>query len=250
VQSNIRGTTLPVLEQILGPNENVVGESGRMSWMSGDVTMTTSSAFTGGSKGVWGAVKRAAGGATIFASNFQAGAAGAVVAFSSNVPGEILPISLTGGNEYMVHTHGFLAATPGIQLSTGFQQTLGAGIFGGEGFTLQKLSGEAEAWVQLQGEVITYDLQPGQVLFVHPGHVGMYTGGIQMKITTIKGIKNKFFGGEFFLCQLTGPGKIWLQSLTLAGLAADLMPYLPQQEAAAGGAGGIAGGLIGGLLKG
>jgi uncharacterized protein (TIGR00266 family) len=249
VQTNIRGTTLPVLEQILGPNENVVGESGRMSWMSGDVTMTTSTAFTGGSKGVWGAVKRAAGGATIFASNFQAGAAGGVVAFSSNVPGEILPLSISPSSEYMVHTHGFLAATPGIQLSTGFQQTLGTGIFGGEGFTLQKLSGQAEAWVQLQGEVITYDLQPGQVLFVHPGHVGMYTGGIQMKITTIKGIKNKFFGGEFFLCQLTGPGKVWLQSLTLAGLAADLMPYLPTGGDSNGGGSGL-GGLVGGLLNG
>ncbi|HEX3707149.1 MAG TPA: AIM24 family protein [Mycobacteriales bacterium] len=250
MQTNIRGTTLAVLEQVLGPNESIVGESGRMSWMSGDVTMTTSSAFTGGGKGVWGAVKRAAGGATIFASNFQAGPAGGVVAFSSNVPGTILPVSISPASEYLVHSHGFLAATPGIELSTGFQQTLGMGVFGGEGFLLQKLSGQAEAWVQLQGEVITYDLQPGQVLFVHPGHLGMYTGGIQLKITTIKGIKNKIFGGEFFLAQLTGPGKIWLQSLTLAGLAADLAPYLPEQEAAAGGTGGAVGGIIGGLLKG
>ncbi|HVY11773.1 MAG TPA: AIM24 family protein [Mycobacteriales bacterium] len=249
MQSNIRGTTLQVVECVLGPNESVVGESGRMTWMSGDVTMTTSTAFTGGSKGVWGAVKRAAGGATIFASNFQAGAAGGVVAFASNVPGQIMPVSITPGNEYLVHTHGFLAGTPGIELSTGFQQTLGVGIFGGEGFTLQRLSGTSEAWIQLQGEVITYDLQPGQVLFVHPGHVGMFTGGIQMKITTIPGIKNKFFGGEFFLCQITGPGKIWLQSLTLSGLAADLIPYLPEQEAAAGGAGGILGSAITGILK-
>jgi uncharacterized protein (AIM24 family) len=150
----------------------------------------------------------------------------------------------------MVHTHGFLAGTPGIELSTGFQQTLGVGIFGGEGFTLQRVSGQAEAWVQLQGEVVTYDLQPGQQLFVHPGHLGMFTGGIQMNITVIKGIKNKFFGGEFFLCQLTGPGKVWLQSLTLAGLAADIAPYLPQEEAQSAGAGGLLGGAIGGLLKG
>jgi len=142
-----------------------------------------------------------------------------------------------------VHTHGFVAGTPGVQLTTGFQQTLGVGIFGGEGFTLQKISGPANAWIQLHGEIVTYDLQPGQSLFVHPGHVGMFTGGIQMRITTIKGLKNKIFGGEFFLAQLTGPGKVWLQSLSLHVLAADLAPYLPSTE---GGGGGV----IGGLLKG
>jgi uncharacterized protein (TIGR00266 family) len=252
VQHNIHGTTLQVLECVLGPNENVVGESGRMSWMSADVTMTTSTAYTGGSKGVWGAVKRAAGGATIFASNFQAGAAGGVVSFASSVPGQILPVDIGPGEEYMVHSHGFLAATPGVQLTTGFQQTLGVGFFGGEGFLLQKVSGPTQAWIQLQGEVITYDLQPGQVLFVHPGHIGMFTGGVQMKITTIKGIKNKIFGGEFFLCQLTGPGKVWLQSVTLAALAADIAPYLPEQQGVPvqGGAGGILGSAIGGILKG
>jgi uncharacterized protein (AIM24 family) len=221
-----------------------------MSWMSADVTMTTSTAFTGGSSGVWGAVKRAAGGATIFSSNFQAGPNGGVVSFSSSVPGQILPITIAAGEEYMVHSHGFLAATPGVQLSTGFQQTLGVGFFGGEGFLLQRVSGPTQAWIQLQGEVITYDLQPGQQLFVHPGHLGMFTGGIQMKITTIKGIKNKIFGGEFFLCQLTGPGKVWLQSITLAALAADIAPYLPEQQAAApAGAGGLLGSAIGGILK-
>ncbi len=250
MQHNIHGTTLQVLECVLAANESVVGESGRMSWMSAGVEMTTSTAFTGGSKGVWGAVKRVAGGATIFASNFQAGPSGGVVSFASNVPGQILPVNIAAGEEYMVHSHGFLAGTPGVQLSAGFQQTLGVGFFGGEGFVLQRVAGPAQTWIQLQGEVITYDLQPGQMLFVHPGHIGMFTGGIQMKITTIKGLKNKIFGGEFFLCQLTGPGKVWLQSLTLAGLAADIAPYLPQQEAAtSGGAGGLLSGAIGGILK-
>jgi uncharacterized protein (TIGR00266 family) len=245
VQTNIHGTTLQVLECVLAANESVVGESGRMTWMSDGVVMTTSTAFTGGSKGVWGAVKRAAGGATIFASNFQAGQAGGLVSFASSVPGQIIPLTIGPNEEYMVHAHGFVAGTPGVQLNTGFQQTLGTAIFGGEGFTLQKISGQAQAWVQLHGEIITYDLQPGQSLFVHPGHVGMFTTGIQMRITTIKGIKNKFFGGEFFLCQLTGPGKVWLQSLSLHTLAADIAPYLPEQAAA----GGVAGGVIGGLLR-
>ncbi|HWC36826.1 MAG TPA: TIGR00266 family protein [Mycobacteriales bacterium] len=245
MQHNIHGTTLQVLECVLGPGESVVGESGRMTWMSADVTMTTSTAYTGGSKGVWGAVKRAAGGATVFASNFQAGGAGGIVSFASSVPGQILPITIGPSEEYMVHTHGFVAGTPGIQLTTGFQQTLGMAFVGGEGFTLQKISGQAQAWIQLHGEIITYDLQAGQTLFVHPGHLGMFTGGVQMKITTIKGLKNKIFGGEFFLCQVTGPGKVWLQSLSLHTLAMDLAPYLPEQTAAAGGAGGV----IGSLLK-
>jgi uncharacterized protein (TIGR00266 family) len=229
MQTKILGTTLPVLECVLGPNEVVVGESGRMSWMSDNVAMATSTAFAGGSGGVWGAIKRAAGGGTIFASTFTAGGAGGLVAFATTIPGQILPISVQPNADYIVHRHGFVAATQGVQLSSAFQQSLGGALFGGEGFILQKISGQCDAWVQLQGEVVTYDLQPGQNLFAHPAHVGMFTDGTQFSITTIKGLKNKFFGGEFFLVKLTGPGKVWLQSLTLEGLAADLIPFLPTQ---------------------
>jgi uncharacterized protein (TIGR00266 family) len=228
MQHKIVGTTMPVLEFLLGAGEAVVGESGRMSWMSPSITMATSTAFTGGGGGLLSKVKRMAGGGTLFASSFTSSAADGLVAFATTVPGEILPVSVAPGSGYMVHRHGFLASTPGIELSAGFQQSLGSGLFGGEGFILQRLAGQAEVWVQLQGEVVTYDLQAGQSMLVHPAHVGMFTDGMSFTITTVKGLKNKFFGNEFFLCQLTGPGKLWLQSLTLPGLAADLIPYLPE----------------------
>jgi uncharacterized protein (TIGR00266 family) len=248
MQTKILGTTLPVLECVLSAGEAVIGEAGRMSWMSEDVTMATSTAYAGGSGGIMGAIKRVAGGGTLFTSSYTAGGSGGLVAFSTTIPGQILPISVTPAQDYIVHRHGFLAATNGVALSSAFQQSLGGALFGGEGFILQRVGGTCDAWIQLQGEVVTYDLAPGQNLFVHPAHIGMFTEGTQFSITTIKGLKNKFFGGEFFLVKLTGPGKVWLQSLTLQGLAQDLMPYLPTGEAAGGG--GVAGGLIGGLLKG
>lgn len=168
-----------------------------------------------------------AGGGSLFASTYTASVQGGLIAFAATQPGQIMPISVAPGSGFMVHRHGFLASTPGIELTVGFQQSLGAGLFGGEGFILQRLAGQADAWVQLQGEVVRYDLQPGQGMLVHPAHVGMFNDGMAFQITTVRGLKNKFFGGEFFLCSFTGPGSMWLQSLTLPGLAADLIPYLP-----------------------
>jgi uncharacterized protein (AIM24 family) len=116
-------------------------------------------------------------------------------------------------------------------LTVGFQQGLGAGVFGGDGFILQRLSGSAQAWVELGGEVVSYDLAAGESLRVHPGHVGMFESGVNFEITRIKGIKNMLFGGDgIFLAQLTGPGKVWLQTLTISNLAHALAPYLPSKR--------------------
>ena len=117
----------------------------------------------------------------------------------------------------MIHRHGFLCATAQIQLGVGFQQSLGAGVFGGDGFLLQKVSGYGTAWLELSGEVIVKDLQPGETLRVHPGHVGAFTGGINFQITMVRGIKNLIFGGDgIFLASLTGPGRVWLQTLPIS----------------------------------
>jgi uncharacterized protein (TIGR00266 family) len=232
MQHQILGTTMPVLEFQLTQGESVVSESGKLSWMSPDIQMETSMSATGGGGGgggkLFGAIKRMMGGGTLFASQYTATGPSGLIAFATTLPGEILPVSVNDNAHYMVHRHGFLASTPGIELTVGFQQSLGAGLFGGEGFVLQRLAGQADAWVQLQGEVVKYDLQAGQGLLVHPAHVGMFTDGMSFTITSVRGLKNKFFGDEFFLCQLVGPGTVWLQSLTLSGLAADLIPYLPQ----------------------
>jgi len=141
-------------------------------------------------------------------------------------------------------------------LSTGFQRSLGAGLFGGEGFVLQRLSGSCTAWVELGGEIVTYDLQPGESLQVHPGHIGMFDAAVSFDIVLMRGIKNALFGGDgLFIARLTGPGKVWLQSLTVPGLAHALQPYLreapaPQQTTEAGIVGGVAGSVLNNIFGG
>jgi uncharacterized protein (AIM24 family) len=197
---------------------------------------------------MFGALKRVAGGGTLFMTEFSAQGAPGVVGFATKVPGSILPVTVQPGQEYMIHRHGFLCATPSVDLSVGFQQSLGAGIFGGDGFRLQRLAGPCQAWVELSGEVVTYDLAPGDTLRVHPGHVGMFESRVRFEITRIKGIKNMLFGGDgVFLAALTGPGRVWLQSLPLPNLAHALAPYLGASEARSGAAGGVLGAAVRGL---
>jgi len=209
----------------------------------------------GGGDGLFGAFKRAVSGGSFFMTEYSAQGGAGTVAFAAKIPGHIVPVTVEPGREYMIHRHGFLCGTPDAILSVGFQQSLGAGIFGGDGFILQRLSGNAQAWVELGGEVVTYDLAPGQTLRVHPGHVGMFDAGMSFDITRIKGISNMLFGGDgIFLAQLTGPGKVWLQTLTVANLAHAIMPYLPQggreSQPAAVGTGALMGSVIGSLLSG
>jgi uncharacterized protein (AIM24 family) len=159
-----------------------------------------------------------------------------LLSFATKLPGQILPMDITPGSGYLVHRHGFMCATPGVQFSMGFQQRLGTGLLGGTGFRMQRLTGQGKAWVELSGEVVPYDLQPGNTLRVHPGHVGMYQESVQFSITTVPGIKNAFFGGDgIFLASLTGPGRVWLQSMTMQHLAHAIQEYLPHKQAGAGG---------------
>ena len=250
MDAQIKGTTLPVLEVTLNPGEKVVAEAGELSWLTSSIQLTTTTQ-TAGAKGFMGVVKRAVGGGGIFMTEYVALASPGTVAFATKLPGEILPMSVSPGNELMIQRHGFLCATEGIEVTMGFQKKLGAGIFGGEGFVLQKLGGTAEAWIELDGEVVIYDLQPGEELRVHPGHVGMFQARVAFELTTVPGIKNKIFGGDgLFLAKLTGPGRVWLQTLPIANLAQALQPYLVQGESAPSNAGGAIGGAIGSLLNG
>jgi uncharacterized protein (TIGR00266 family) len=246
MQTQITGSTMPVLEVTLDPGERLVAESGELSWVTSAIQLTTSTKMAG-AKGLFGAVKLAFAGGSLFMTEYRAEGGAGTVAFATKVPGEILPVEVNG-DTYRIHHHGYLCGTADIELSVAFQQKLGAGIFGGEGFLLQKLGGTGQAWVELDGEVTVKELAAGETLRVHPGHVGMFEASVQFGITTVPGIKNKLFGGDgIFLASLTGPGKIWLQSLPLPNLAHALGPYLPTQEAAA--EGGVAGAVIGNLLN-
>ena len=253
MQSNVIGTTMPVLEFILAPNEAIISEAGELSWMGASIQMTTHTQMAGGG-GFFGAIRRVAGGGSLFMTEYRADGAAGELAFATKVPGHILPVPVGNGNEYMVHSHGFLCGirrrfAPGF--GVGFQQSLGAGIFGGDGFRLQHVGGAGTAWIELSGEVVTKDLRAGETLRVHPGHVGAFQTSVSFQIARIPGIRNMIFGGDgIFLAALTGPGRVWLQSLPISKLAHALMEYLPsggEQRAEVGVVGGIVGSILGGM---
>jgi uncharacterized protein (AIM24 family) len=170
--------------------------------------------------------------------------------FTTQIVGTVLPVlEVNDQQNYMVHRHGFLCGTPGIDISMGFQQSLGAGIFGGDGFILQKLAGNATAWIELDGELVVKTLNAGESILVHPGHVGMFTAGMGFNITTVPGIANKFFGGDgIFLALMTGPGTVWLQSLPISNLAHAIAPYIQSGQQPQGPAAKLGFGNLGNIL--
>ncbi len=246
VTHRILGTVMPVLQIDLNPGQQVVSPGGELSWKSPSVKLTTSTSGAG-SKGVLGALKRTVAGGGLFLTQYQAEGVPGSVSFAAKLPGEIRPVAIAPDREYMVHRHGFLAATAGVNLSIGFQQKLGAGIFGGSGFILQRVSGQGTTWVALSGELVEYHLGPGENLLAIPGHVGLFDASMRFEIEMVKGVKNLLFGADsIFFASLTGPGMVWLQTMPISQLAHAIAPYLPQQEASHESAGAS---IIGGLLN-
>jgi|SRR5271170_2626178 len=254
MKAKITGTTLPVLEIGLEPGDKIVSEPGQFSWMTPNVKLQTT-AMAAGAKGIFGVLGRALAGGGIFMNEYETTAGLGMVAFAAKVPGTIMEVQVTPGQTFMIHRHGFLCGTDGVELAIGFQRSLGAGVFGGDGFILEKLSGSATAWVELGGEIVTYNLAAGESLSVHPGHIGMFEGTVNFDMTLIPGLKNMLFGGDgIFIARLTGPGSVWLQTMTMPNLAHALGPYMNREGAAApaigAGVGGAAGGLGGAVAGG
>lgn len=244
MEATIKGTTMPILEIGLAQGEDVVTAHGELSWMTPDIRMSQTAA-AGGRGGFMQGVKRAAGGGGLFLTRYEGPG---MVAFAAKVPGHIVPVDIAQGRHYYVHRQGWVCGTPGIIASVGVQQTFRGGMFGGEGFLLQKLDGQGRAWIELSGEVTHYELPPRRTLLVHPGHVGMFEGSVQFEITRIRGIANALFGSEdFHLVALTGPGRVWLQSMPLASLAGALAPFFATTKETAGA--GAMGSMIGGMLR-
>src|SRR5579862_2967563 len=145
MRHEIIGATMPVLNITLDGGERVIAVSGELSWMTSSIQMNTSTSAGGGGGGLFGALKRVVGGGSLFMTEYRAEGGSGVVAFATKLPGHIVPVEVATGQTYMIHRHGFLCGTPGIELGVGFQQSLGAGIFGGNGFILQKMSGAGSA---------------------------------------------------------------------------------------------------------
>ena len=254
MQARILGTTMPVLEVDLQPNESVFSESGELSWMTASIQMTTHTQMGGGG-GLFGVLKRVAGGGSIFMTEYRAYQYPGSVSFATKVPGHIVPVQLGHGPEYMVHRHGFLCATPQVTICVGFQQSLGAGIFGGDGFLLQRVGGQGTAWIELSGELIQKNLAPGEVLRVHPGHVGAFQTIGRLSDHHGSGHQEHDLRRRWHLSGRAG----W----SWRGMAADAAhfaagspdqripaPERPAQTTAAGVGGGLLGGIVGSILGG
>jgi uncharacterized protein (TIGR00266 family) len=254
MQAEIKGTTMPVLEVTLEQGEQVVSTHGELSWMTPNIQMSQHMSGGGDPQGhshLMQGLKRVLGGGGLFITSYEATAGTGMVTFAAKLPGHIIPTDITPGQAMFVHRHGWLCGTPGITPSIGLQQTFRGGLWGGDGFILQKLEGQGRAWIELSGELVHYTLAPGQTLMVHPGHVGMFEGSVQFSMTRVPGIANVAFGGDgYFLVALTGPGQIWLQSMPLPVLAHALEPYLGRQADPQAAETGAIGGIIGGMMRG
>jgi uncharacterized protein (TIGR00266 family) len=249
MQHTITGTTMPVLQIGLDPGEKIIAEPGEFSWMTDTIQLHTTTQ-TAGARGLFGAIGRALSGGGLFMTEYTAAGGPGMVAFAAKVPGSIHQLDVPAGHSYMIHRHGFLCGTPGVTLNIGFQRQLGAGLFGGNGFVLQTLAGPCTAFVELGGESVMYDLRPGESIRVHPGHIGMFQDSVNFDIVLMRGVRNAFFGGDgLFIARLTGPGKVWLQSMTVPNLAHALSPYLGGEQTAANvGGAAIAGGILGDIF--
>jgi len=226
IKYHILGTVQQLLAVELQPGQVVFSDAGGMSWMTTTVNMGTKA-----SGGLGGMLKRAVSGASAFIIDFNATGAPGQAAFSTDFPGKVLPIELDAGQSIIMHKHAFLCAEKSASLDVFFTRKLGAGFFGGEGFILQKLTGPGIVFAELDGDAVEYNLKAGEVMKVEPGHVAMFEASVAFDIQMIKGIANILAGGEgLFLATLTGPGRIWLHSMTVSKMAHRLMEYIPTKS--------------------
>lgn len=213
---------MPAVICQLESGESMLTEKGSMSWMSSNVTMST------GTGGAGKAIGRMFSGDSIFQNIYTAENGAGMIAFASSFPGSIRAVQITPDHPVVAQKGAFLAAEKGVELSVFFQRKGASGFFSGEGFIMQKLSGNGIAFLEIDGSAVEYELAAGQSMIVDSGNLAMMDATCSLDIRTVKGIKNKLFGGEgFFNSVVTGPGKIILQTMPISGVAAALIPFLP-----------------------
>ena len=220
MQYELKGGAFPVVVCRLSSGESMITEKGSMVWMTPNMEMTT----TGG--GIGKMFSKALTGESMFQNIYTARGEG-MITFGSSFPGQILPLEVTPGKSFILQKSAFLASEAGVQLSMHVNQKLGAGFFGGEGFIMQKLTGNGIAFAEVDGELVEYTLAPGEQMVVDTGYVMGFELSVSMDIQQVKGLKNMVLGGEgLFNTVLTGPGKIWLQTMPISGVAAAIQPFL------------------------
>lgn len=220
---SIEGEPLPVVICNLEAGETMITESGAMSWMSPNMKMETTS---GG--GIGKMLGRAFSGESLFLNRYTAQGGPGQIAFASSFPGSIRAFTVEPGLDIVAQKSAFLASTAGVELSTFFQKHIGSGFFGGEGFIMQKLSGNGVAFLEFDGYVKEYELGAGQQMIIDTGYLAAMSSTCSVDIQTVPGVKNMLFGGEgLFNTVLTGPGKVYLQSMPVSQLAGSIRPYIP-----------------------
>lgn len=218
----IEGGNLPVVICYPEAGQTICTERGAMSWMSPNMAMETTSG--GGLKKMLG---RMFSGESIFLNEYTPQGGAGLIAFSSSFPGSIIACELSPGNGIIVQKSGFLAMEKGLDLSVHFQKRLGNVFFGGEGLIMQKVEGTGTVFLEIDGYCKTYDLAPGQSIIVDTGYLAAMSESCTMEVVSVKGVKNMFLGGEgWFHTRITGPGRIYIQSMPIFHTAQSLAPYL------------------------
>lgn len=226
----IEGGNMPVVICYPQAGQTVCSESGSMSWMSPNMAMET---HAGGFKKALG---RMFSGESIFLNEYTAQGGQGMIAFASSFPGSIIPFEATPNNGIIIQKTGFLAMEKGLELSLYFQKRLGKGFFGGEGFIMQRVSGNGLVFIEIDGYCKEYDLAAGESIIIDTGYLAAMSETCTMDIETVKGAKNIFFGGEgLFNTRVTGPGKVYIQSMPIYNTAMAIAPYLPQTHSDDGG---------------
>jgi len=227
MQYKIIGEPMPIVECTLNAGERMITERGSMTWMTPNMSMET----TGGGQGLGKMLGRAMTGESMFQNAYTCQGGPGMICFGSSFVGSIRAYNLMPGQGIVVQKGGFLASEPGVELSMHLNKA-GVGFLGGEGFIMQRLSGQGVAFVEIDGYCVEYALAPGQSLIVNPGNLAVMDESVQMEMQRIKGAKNVLLGGEsWFQTKLTGPGKIVLQTMTIRGLASAIAGAAPKGNA-------------------
>jgi len=222
VKYEIKGTPLPVVVCNLEAGESLKTEKGAMSWMSGNMQMETNA---GGGLGKM--FSRAISGESIFQNVYTSQGGPGMIAFASSFPGNILAMEVSANRTVIAQKSAFLASEKDVNMEIFFQKKLGAGFFGGEGFIMQKFTGNGMVFLEIDGSIVEYDLAPGETMILDTGHLAVMDGTVSIDIQTVKGVGNVLFGGEgLFNTKVTGPGHIWLQTMPASNVASALSPYL------------------------
>ncbi|WP_294580107.1 TIGR00266 family protein [uncultured Ruminococcus sp.] len=225
MQYQIQGQPYPVVILTVEQEETVCCQKGAMAWMTPNMEMQTK----GG--GIGKMFSRALTGESMFQNEYTAKGGPGMIAFASALPGEIMPIQVTPDKPIVAQKSAFLASERGVSFELFFQKRLAGGFFGGEGFLMQKFSGNGMLFLEIDGSMVAYDLAPGQSMMVDTGNLAAMESTCTLDVQTVKGVGNVLLGGEgLFNTKVTGPGRIWLQTLPLSNMASALAKVMPSSK--------------------